>query len=257
MSPTAFPRHPVRRDASAILHQQVSEALRTHIKETLQPGALIPTEAELERRFAVSRATVRRAIDDLVAEGLLVRRQGKGTYVSEPVAIYEPAQLASWTASMLALGTSPRTGRVEVRQIAAPSWVAERLQLAGGAKVVWVWRLRLANGEPLSIMTNYVPLALAPGLVEHGLQRESLYDELRETYQLALARSEDDVTARLASDEEAALLLVAPADAIIEVRRTTYLADGRPAEIAVVRSRADRYRYRAAFATAPSVRRRP
>jgi GntR family transcriptional regulator len=248
MSTTEWSAHPIVRRPGVTLHHQLSEALRRYAMKVLRPNEAIPTEGELEERFGVSRATVRRAIDDLVAEGILFRQQGKGTFVCERKLTYEPAKLASWTESISAVGLAPRTGTVRLQQVVAPEWVRDRLRLASGEPVVWLWRLRLAGDEPVSIMVNYLPPRLVPGFVERGLAKESLYDELRETYHLPIVRAEDEVEAQIASDDEAALLGIRPGGPLLEVRRTTYLVDGVPAEAAVVRSRADRYRYRASFA---------
>lgn len=238
---------PPAREAGAPLHQQVSRALRDYIGASLQPNDMIPTESELEAHFRVSRATIRRAIDDLVEEGLLARRQGAGTFVCGPRVTYEPAALASWSETIRALGRVPHTRATRCREVTGPDWVRERLRLGVSETAVWLWRLRLAEDEPMSVMVNYLPARLAPGFAARGLARESLYDELRETYGLVPARAEDEVEAALATDDEAALLDVAPASAVIEVRRITYLADETPIEVAVVRSRADLYRYRATF----------
>lgn len=242
---------PVVRMPGAPLHRQVAQGMRQHIRDTMKVGDMIPTESELEQHFRVSRATIRRAIDDLVDEGLLTRQQGKGTFVREPKLTYEPARLPSWTESIRALGHVPSTRMTRAQEVPAPVWVRDRLRLEADATLLWLWRLRLADDEPISIMVNYVPTRLVPGLGEHGLTRESLYDEYREAYGLPLARVEDEVEARSAAEDEAALLGIRPGSPILEVCRTTFLADGVPAEVAVVRSRADRYRYRAAFVAPP------
>jgi len=249
--------HKAGREANTPLYQQVSRALREYIAASLKPNDMIPTEPELEAHFGVSRATVRRAVDDLVDDGLLARRQGAGTFVLGPKMTYEPAKLASWSESIRALGQTPRTRTTRIQEVNGPTWVRERLRLAPGESIVWIWRLRIAGEEPMSVMVNYVPSRLTPGLVERGLEYESLYDALRETYGHTPSRAEDEVEAKLVTDDEAALLSVAPGSPLIEVRRTAYLADETPMEVSIVRSRADRYRYRTAFVdpTVPSSRR--
>lgn len=235
----------VARAPGVPLHQQVSRLLRDYVRASLSPNDVIPTEAELEEHFGVSRATIRRAVDDLVDEGLLARRQGAGTFVLEPKLTYEPAKLTSWSDTIRALGQEPRTRTLRLQEIACPGWVSERLRLPPGAAVVWLWRLRLADDQPISVMVNYLPARHVPDLSERGLSHESLYDELRHVYRLAPARTEDEVEAQLATDDEAALLDVPPQSPMLEIRRTTYLADDTPLEVSIARSRGDRYRYRA------------
>ncbi len=229
------------------LHQQVSSALRELATTLLKPGDTIPTEPELEAQFGVSRATVRRAVDDLVDEGLLARRQGAGTFVCSPPVVYEPARLASWSESIRSLRQTPRTQAIQRQIVTGPSWVRELLQVDAHESLIWMWRLRVAGDQPMSLMVNYLPASLAPGLESIELPHESLYDVLRELYGLVPARAEDDVEAKIVSDDEAALLEVAPGSPLIEVRRVAFLADERPLEVSIVRSRADRYRYRATF----------
>jgi GntR family transcriptional regulator len=238
------------------LHQQVSRVLRDYIVSSLSPSEAIPTEAELEAHFGVSRATIRRAVDDLVDEGLLARRQGAGTFVLEAKLTYEPAKLTSWSDTIRALGQAPQTRTLRLQEMPSPAWVSKRLRVPLGAAVVWLWRLRLADDQPISVMVNYLPAARVPGLADRGLRHESLYDELRQVYRLYPARTEDEVEAQLATDDEAALLDVPPRSPILEIRRITYLADDTPLEVSVARSRADRYRYRAtAVDWSPAARR--
>lgn len=244
----------ITREPGVPLHQQVSRALRELVTTALSPGDTIPTEPELESHFGVSRATVRRAVDDLVDEGLLARRQGAGTFVCAPPVVYEPARLASWSESIRSLGQTPRTRAMQRQIVSGPAWVRELLRVDEHESLLWIWRLRIAGEQPMSLMVNYLPESLVPGLDTADLAHESLYDLLRDLYELVPARAEDDVEAKIVDDDEAGLLEVAPGSPLIEVRRVAFLADERPLEVSIVRSRADRYRYRATFVgqTAPA-----
>jgi GntR family transcriptional regulator len=237
----------IDREAKEPLHHQVSRALREYVQASLKPNDTIPTEPELESSFGVSRATIRRAVGDLVDEGLLARRQGAGTFVRGPQVTYEPAKIASWSETIEAMGSVPRTSTTRMQLITGPEWVRERLNLEPDELMLWLWRLRLAGDQPMSIMINYLPARLVPGFVERGLGQESLYVELREVYGFGPARAEDEVEAKIATDDEAVLLNITPGSSILEVCRTAFLADETPCEVGLARSRADRYRYRATF----------
>ena len=138
------------------LYIQVRETLRGEYSQ-LAPKSAIPTELELIKRFGVSRITLRKAIDDLVGEGLIERHQGKGTFTSAPKLTHELNTISSWTEQLRSLGYDPRTAQRVCREISPPRRVAHALELKAEEKVVMLRRtLTLAGDEPLSLMTNYI-----------------------------------------------------------------------------------------------------
>jgi GntR family transcriptional regulator len=205
---------------------------------------LIPTELELIERFGVSRITLRKAIDDLVVEGLLERQQGKGTFTSSPKLTHELNTITSWTEQLRALGYNPRTANRICREISAPSRVAHALNLDPSEKVVMLRRTRLAGDEPLSLMTNYLPSRLVPDIATECEKAESLYGLLELRYGLIPYRAIDTVETRSATDEEAELLGIQPWSPILLVTRLSFLKDGIPFEFVSAISRGDRYQYR-------------
>jgi GntR family transcriptional regulator len=228
------------------LYRQIAHALRTEIEQHLRPGDPIETELALEQRFSVSRITVRRAIDELVRAGLLLRRQGSGTFVAQHKVTEELGVLHSWTETMHELGFVPRTVDCEMLQVVPPAWVLQALRLNPDAPepVLRIQRLRCGDDEPLSLMVDYLRMRFTPDLAEKGLEGESLYDTLEKRYGLELARAKDTVTARSASLFEARLLGITPGAPVLYVTRITYLPDGEPLDAGTVVSRADRYEYR-------------
>jgi GntR family transcriptional regulator len=234
------------RRGSAPLYAQVREALREEISG-MEPGEAIATEAALEERFGVSRITIRKALDDLAAEGLLLRQQGRGTFVQSPKLTHELNRITSWTEQLKFLGHQPYTSRVEREATEPPRRIAHMLRLEEGERVVRLRRLRLADDEPVSLMVNYLPQSLVPGLELEGIQYESLYEHLEERYGLVPATSIDTVEAREANEQEAELLGIQPWSPVIYVTRVSYLDDGAPLEVALVTSRGDRYQYKVAL----------
>lgn len=237
----------------APLYQRVAEALRLEI-DGLPPGAALASESELERRFGVSRITVRRALDVLAQSGLVVRRRGSGTFVAPPKVAERLGVLHSWTEGMRALGLEPRTVDCTMLRVEPPDWVASALglKLAHTETVLRVQRLRYANDEPLCLMVDYLRSHHVPDLDELGLLGESLYETLERRYGLRLARVEDAVTARAATLFESGLLDVAAGAPVLHVTRVTYLTMGEPLGAAAVVSRADRYAYHVTGRPAPS-----
>lgn len=225
------------------LYVQVREKLREELAHS-EAGTMIPTEAALEQRFGVSRITIRKAIDDLVAEGLLVRQQGRGTFREVPKLVHELNNITSWTEQMNALGYSPRTVAREVAEIAPPRKIVTLLELPPGEKVIQIRRTRLANDEPITLMVNYLPGSLVPGILDADNKLESLYEFLKVQYQLLPAEAVDTVETRAASETESEKLQIEPWSPVLVVTRVARLEDGRPLEVCVAVSRGDRYEYR-------------
>jgi GntR family transcriptional regulator len=233
----------VRKTNGVPLYVQVRETLRSEYTQ-LVPGTAIPTELELIERFGVSRITLRKAVDDLVVDGLLERHQGKGTFTSVPKLTHELNAISSWTEQLRALGYNPRTAKRTSGEIAPPRRVAHALALAPAEKVIMLRRTRLVGDEPLSLMTNYIPSRLVPNFNQQAEGAESLYELLEQRYNLIPHRATDTVETRAATDEEAETLGIEPWSPILVVTRLSYLADGSPLELAIAISRGDRYQYR-------------
>lgn len=233
----------VNRALDIPLYAQIREALREEVSR-MEPGEAIPPEPELLARFDVSRITLRKAVDDLVAEGLLVRQQGRGTFVLRPKVTHELDRITSWTEQLLALGHMPHTLHLETEEIEPPRRVAHDLELRAEEMVFVLRRLRLIYEEPLTLMVNYLPARLVPGFEQKASRRESLYETLLKDYGLAATRAVDVVETRSATDEEAKRLRIDPWDPLLCVTRVSYLADGRPLEVGLAISRGDRYQYR-------------
>jgi GntR family transcriptional regulator len=237
-------KNPMRLDTSSgiPLYVQVRERLRSELDQ-MQQGEPIPVEAELEKRFGVSRITIRRAIEELADDGLLLRQQGKGTFVQRSKLTHELSLITSWTDQLKRLGFVPRTAHRKCAEETAPSHVVDALRLAQSEKVVRIERVRLAQREPISYMINYIPSRLVPGFMQTKFKQESLYELLENKYGLFAAMAVDTVGSRPATNEEAAALKIDKKAPVLSVRRLSYLEDGTPMELAVVTSRGDRYQY--------------
>lgn len=224
------------------LYVQIREKLRAELAQ-MKAGQPIPIEADLEKKFRASRITIRRAVEDLVAEGLLLRQQGRGTFVQRPKITHELDLITSWTDQLKGLGFSPKTSHRKIEREIAPSHVAEALMLQEKEEVIQIQRIRLAGRERISYMINYLPIRLVPNFIEHGFAEESLYDFLRSQYGLHPATAVDTVGTRPAFQNESDALRIERNSPVLAVRRVSYLQDGTPLELALVASRGDRYQY--------------
>lgn len=227
------------------LYYQVKESLLEKIKSNqFKVGDLIPSESELQEEYNVSRITIRRAIQELVQEGHLYTRQGRGTFVSRPKVSQELNLITSWAETMAAMGMRPETKRIEYFVEPAPVNIARLLNIPIGDKVYRIERLRYADGEPTCIMTNYLSPAVVPGLLDKGLKSESLYETLEKHYSIVLSRAEETVEAKAAKASEAELLNIKRGAPLLYATRVTYDITDRPVEVVISITRADRYSYK-------------
>lgn len=227
------------------LYYQVKESLLEKIKSNqFKVGDLIPSESELQEEYNVSRITIRRAIQELVQEGHLYTRQGRGTFVSRPKVSQELNLITSWAETMAAMGMRPETKRIEYFVEPAPVNIARLLNIPIGDKVYRIERLRYADGEPTCIMTNYLSPAVVPGLLDKGLKSESLYETLEKHYSIVLSRAEETVEAKAAKASEAELLNIKRGAPLLCATRVTYDITDRPVEVVISITRADRYSYK-------------
>ena len=221
-------------------YYQLKEALREQIA-TLEPDHLIPSEPELCTAYGVSRTTVRKALDDLVHEGLLYRQQGKGTFVAPPKLRERFAQrTAGFYEDMTSRGLKVRTRVLEQAVVKPNKRVAAELQLAPGVKVIRIVRVRFIGNDPILISTSHVSQRLFPELAEADLSDGSLYGLLREKYGVHLGRGTRLLEIALCSDEDAEYLNVKPHSPVLVLTGTMYGTDERPVEFGTARQRWDR-----------------
>lgn len=197
--------------------------------KALQPGTPVPTERVLSAHFGTSRATVRQAVQELVAEGRLVRRQGSGTYVAEPKLTW-PLQLAGFTEQAIENGFTPSTQLLEAERVRAVAGVAARLGIRTGEPVFRVERLRLADSRPMAVETSHLPARRFPRLLTQLRRAESLYAVLKDVYNVVAASAEESISTAPASPREAGLLNADIGAPMLVLGRHTFDADGEPIE---------------------------
>jgi GntR family transcriptional regulator len=230
--------------ASQPLYHQVYRRIAAEIEDGgLQPGDRLPSERWLCDELGVSRATVRRAIEELVSDGL-VEGRGRGSFVTGQ-ALAEPRDTLM---SLSELGRSRglvASARVLLLQV-RPATIdeADALAIAPGAELFELRRLRMLDGMPISIDSNRIPLRLAPSLREVDFTGASLYDTLeREGHRLV--RADYDVEARAADADEAELLELEVGAPVLLTTTMAVDEAGRIVDIGRTTYRADRYRFQA------------
>jgi GntR family transcriptional regulator len=244
------PSHVVGDRRTAVpLYVQVRERLRAEIDDRgLRPGDRLPTESELEDLYGVSRATIRQAVGDLEAEGILRRVQGKGTFVATPKIQHGPV-LTSFSDLLRGQGHTPSHRVLQTAIVPAPDEVARGLALDEGEPCRELERLLLADGDPVGVSRTWIPLAVLgehdAAIVEGVTAGRSLYELLGErSPDLVPDRASETIDPALADDTEADLLGCAPGTALLFIRRSSWTAAGRPLEWTRLRFVPGRYQYR-------------
>ena len=206
------------------LYFQVAELLREMISNSSTAGAQLPSEFGLVERLGVSRATVRKAIERLEGEGLVYRRRGTGTFVSEPRQT-RAIRLTSSLTDLYRSGRTVRTRLIERATVEATDAVAERLGRAAGDPVVFLKRLRYADARPFALLQNWLPLDRCAPVLDADLEQRSLYEVLANDCAITLGRANQRLQARLPSDEDAALLEQPPSEPVMRVLRQAFETD--------------------------------
>jgi len=235
----------IRRDSPIPYYFQLEGFLKEEIESgRWNPGQQIPSEAEFCEAFGVSRTVVRQALNELVNEGLLYRRRGKGSFVARPKIAESLVQnLTGFYEDMVAKGLTPITQVLEQKLIPASKKVAGMLSLKEGDQVIKMDRLRSINNEPILIVTTFMPYQICPALLEEDLTKRSLYAVLEDRYKLEIARGRRTLEAISASEEDAKLLGIEEGDPLVLLKSVSYLKDGRPIEYFEAKHRGDRSRF--------------
>ncbi|MCP4306153.1 MAG: GntR family transcriptional regulator [bacterium] len=221
--------------------EQVTLKLRQAIADEYRPGQALLPEREMEMRFQVSRATIRRALDALEKEGLVRRVRGSGTYVSDLRHFRKPLQLTSFSDDVAARGLVPSSRVLRHEVLDAPEEL--RLELAiGEEKVLEIERLRLADGEPLAHEVAVLPLLRFPGIELHDLSG-SLYAVFEKEYKTIPIRARQRIRAIPTPRSLALLLGVPEGAAALEITRTTLDRFGSACEYVISTYRGDRYEF--------------
>src|ERR1700743_1801221 len=158
------------------LYAQVEDVLVARISSGALPiGAQLPSEEELVREFDVSRTTIRTTIQNLVRQGLVEIRRGRGTFVASPRIVQELTELTGFVEDMRFLGRIP-TARVVSREVVpADDLIADRLAISPGTPVVQIRRVRLSDGVPLSFDETYLPESLGRKVMADDLATEPIF----------------------------------------------------------------------------------
>ncbi len=214
------------------LYAQVKD-LMVHrlITNVWKAGMALPSENLLASEFGVSQGTVRKALDEMTAENLLVRRQGRGTFVAEHT------QQRSLFHFLHLVGENdnrqmPQSQVISIAPATADALESKQLELDNGAAVIRVCRVRSLNERPVIYETLTIPEAIFPGLNEQGASLpNSLYSLYERQYGISVTRAIERLCAVAAQGEVARHLVLAPGTPLLCIQRTAYTLNSSPVEL--------------------------
>lgn len=232
-------------DTKVPLYVQIKEIFEEDIRTgVLKPGQPIPPESVLSEQYSVSRATVRQAVTELVYQGLLVRQQGRGTFVNKPKIETKLGGLYSFSQDMIERGLNPESRIIEFELVLPKPAIQEKLNLSDGEPVIKLVRLRLVDGELIMLETTFLPRRHFGQLTQEEVQNhKSLYALFEEKYDIKMDHVVDYFEPILV-DEFASKMLDVPIGApALYLERIGYVDNDVRVELSQSVVRGDRCRY--------------
>jgi GntR family transcriptional regulator len=203
-------------------------------------GDLFPPERELVARYGISRMTVRQALSGLVADGLLHRQRGKGTFIAPAKLRKQSSSLLSFTEDVNRRGKHAAARVLHTAFAPLPPAAVSSLEVEVGRLGVVIERLRLVDDEPVGIERSHLAFDGCQGILDTDLSG-SLYTLLREEHGLVPVRAEERIEAGACPKHAAEVLGIRPGAPVLLITRTTYASNGRPFEFVQSTYRSDRY----------------
>jgi GntR family transcriptional regulator len=232
----------LKHGAATPLYEQVAEVLRRQIQTSeLKPGMAIPPESELTSSFKVSRVTARKALDLLVDEGLIVRRQGKGTFVTSGKIQQDLQTLRGFAELMAERGDEQAMEVIEFGVVEADARVARALRLDHGASVLRIRRRHLLQGAPIAYAIIYVPYGLGRRFTMDEVATIPIYALLEQQAHVHIRRATQVIRAVAADQLTARQIDLPRAAPVMMIERVTYSSEEVPVEYIVFFYRGDRY----------------
>jgi GntR family transcriptional regulator len=223
-------------------YMQIVDHVRELIKKKkLREGQTFCSEGEIAQALKISKMPVRQAFQKLRSEGLLVIAKGKRPVVGSGRVPWNFQQLRGFSEEMRRRGLNPSACLLSIGLEDPDLEVAQALKLTPGERVYRARRLRSVNGEPVAVVTSYLPARIFAGIDKQDLEKQSLYSIFEHSYKRKLLCAEEVIGAVVAGEEEAKILETSAGNALLMIRETTYDAQNVAIEYSLSLLRGDRY----------------
>jgi GntR family transcriptional regulator len=223
-------------------YEQIVDRVRSLIKENkLTEGQTFCSEGEIARALGISKMPVRQAFQKLRSEGLLIIARGKRPVVASGRVPWNFQQLRGFSEEMRRRGLVPSAKLLSIGLHEPELEVAQALKLTPGERVYTAKRLRSVNGDPVAVVTSYLPARIFAGIDKQDLENQSLYHIFEHVYRRQIQRAEEIIGAVNAAEQEAHELKTKTGSPLLIIKETTYDAQGIAIEYSISLLRGDRY----------------
>jgi GntR family transcriptional regulator len=223
----------INKNSKLPLYYQLKEILKEEIDiGKYKPGDKVPSENEFAAMLSISRNTAKQAIADLVSEGMLYRVQGKGTFVSEKKMFSGIMETFSFSEELKKGSMKLTTRVIFAEEIVESKETIQYLKLKESTELFRIQRLRLLNDIPVALQTSYIPKFFCPGLLEHDLSKESLYDILKDQYNISFNSFSESLSCVKADQYESGHLKVKKDSPLFFLTRKTFTKNDEIIEVA-------------------------
>lgn len=214
------------------LYEQLKQKLKGEIDAGIyKPGDKLPPELEMAKQNNVSVITARKAVNDLASEGIVEKKQGKGTFVAVPKYGRDYTRITSFSDSCMAMGLRAGSVLLEQKVLVPEPHILEQLELSERSSAVFISRLRTVNDEPMAIEKSYFSMEYA-FLLNETLEG-SLFDVLREKRNVQVVKSKKRIEICRATAQEAKLLNLRKNNPLLLVKSVALSADNTPIYVGV------------------------
>ena len=239
---TFFPQ--LQEESADPLYLQIREALCDYIERSeLQPGDALPSEREMSEIFSVNRLTVRKALEQLIRDGIICQIPGKGTFVEKPKFDQRLLVMTSFTDAIQREGHTPGSRLLDLSGITPRPSIRKALELSKEDQVLQTRRLRLIDDEPFSIAASYIPMEYGRQIRMGDFGEKSLYGLLKECCGLIMSKTQCSLEAVAADAASAEILQISAGAPLFLMTGTTRAQNGIIAEYFRVLYRGDRLRF--------------
>lgn len=233
----------INSNSSEPIYYQIYRQLKKSIEnKQIKPNEQLPTERDLCRKSGVSRITIRKAIKDLVSEGVCYKKKGKGIFVSKEKILFELQTMMGTSNYIASLGLKIKTSVILKKIINSNVQIEEKLNLSNKSKILFLKRLRIIDDEPLMVESTNLSLNRMPGL-DKFIFTGSLYKIIREKFNLLPNYSKGFLIHKLADEENAKLLNIPLNNPIMRKQVVVYSKDDIPIEFITTDYRSDRFKF--------------
>jgi GntR family transcriptional regulator len=223
---------------------QIADSLLDQIESgELAPGSRLPSERTLSELFDVNRLTLRRALSRLEANGLIIRKHGKGNYIAEPKIERQTRQLISFTNGIKRRGLAPGAKVINIEERPVEATIARQLKIPVLTQVIYILRLRMINKEPVMLEQFWVPANCFPGLENQDLGNRSVYEIMENEYGIKMTKAQRSLEPVIATKFEAEILGIDAGAPLMMERRLGFDQNSNCVEFSKDLYRGDRFRF--------------